>query len=53
LPSDEAARRGRYIDGQALYERECEPLRLAHVVIDNDDLRRPEILHPSAGQPVE
>lgn len=39
------ARRSRYIDGQALYEHECEPLRRAHILIDNDDLRHPRLLH--------
>lgn len=38
------ARRARYVDGQALYEREAQPLTHAHVVIDNDDLARPRIV---------
>jgi uridine kinase len=41
------ARRSRYVDGQALYEHECDPLRCANILIDNDDLRYPKVL--SAG----
>ncbi len=38
------ARRRRYVEGQALYEREVAPLDRANLVIDNDDLARPELI---------
>lgn len=37
------ARRRRYVEGQALYEREAGPLHQANLVIDNDDLAHPEL----------
>lgn len=37
----EQARRSRYVDGQARYEREASPLAAATFVIDNDDLAAP------------
>ncbi len=40
----ERARRSRYIDGQALYEREARPLEHANFVINNDDLLRPQVI---------
>lgn len=38
------ARRGRYTEGQALYEAEANPRQRATVVIDNDDLSHPKII---------
>ncbi len=38
------ARRPRYVDGQALYERAADPRTRANVVIDNDDLGHPRIV---------
>ncbi len=38
------ARRRRYVEGQALYERDAGPLDRANLVIDNDDLARPELI---------
>jgi uridine kinase len=38
------ARRQRYIDGQELYERECDPRQNASIVIDNDDLAVPHVV---------
>jgi hypothetical protein len=38
------ARRSRYIDGQALYESEAEPMNRADLVVDNDDLVHPRIV---------
>jgi uridine kinase len=34
----------RYVEGQRLYLRECEPARLATIVIRNEDLASPQIL---------
>jgi uridine kinase len=36
--------RTRYLPGQALYRAEVDPERIAHVVIDNDDVSTPRIL---------
>ena len=38
------ARRERYVEGQALYEREAAPQLRADVVIDNDDLAHPRVI---------
>lgn len=38
------ARRARYVEGQALYEREASPLACANFVIDNDDLENPKLI---------
>jgi len=38
------ARRRRCVEGQALYEREARPLDRASLVIDNDDLTRPDLI---------
>ncbi len=40
----ERSRRSRYLDGQALYEREARPVALANFVINNDDLTRPQVI---------
>jgi uridine kinase len=39
-------RRGRYLQGQELYEQEADPLRHANFVIDNDDLVNPHLIIP-------
>lgn len=46
------ARRERYIEGQAMYEREAMPLECADVVIDNDDLRAPKVVVESPSSPM-
>lgn len=38
------ARRARYLEGQALYERKASPLACANFVIDNDDLENPKLV---------
>ena len=35
----------RYVEGQTLYLRECDPRARATIVIDNDDLRHPFRIH--------
>jgi hypothetical protein len=40
----ERARRHRYIEGQAIYEREARPRQYATIVINNDDLVRPRVI---------
>ena len=47
-PDPEAASNQRYVRGQELYLRSCEPARFATVTINNDDLRAPYIVRPSA-----
>lgn len=43
-PDPEDPSMGRYVGGQKLYLRECQPARLAALVVDNSDLERPVIL---------
>jgi uridine kinase len=43
------ARRGRYVEGQKLYEQEADPLVHASFVIDNDHLADPRLIIPAAG----
>jgi uridine kinase len=40
----ERAGRHRYMDGQALYEREARPRERANMVIDNDELASPHVI---------
>ena len=47
-PDPEAASNQRYVRGQELYLRSCEPARFATVTINNDDLLAPYIVMPSA-----
>jgi uridine kinase len=47
-PDPEAASNQRYVRGQRLYLRSCEPARFATVTINNDDLLAPYIVMPSA-----
>jgi uridine kinase len=47
-PDPEAASNQRYVRGQELYLRTCEPARFASVTINNDDLLAPYIVMPSA-----
>jgi uridine kinase len=47
-PDPEAASNQRYVRGQELYLRSCEPARFATVTINNDDLLSPYIVMPSA-----
>lgn len=42
----EALYQTRYIPGQELYFRECQPYRRADVVVVNDDPRQPELILP-------
>jgi uridine kinase len=43
-PVVEAAANRRYVEGQRLYLRECEPSRHATLTIDNNDLAQPRII---------
>jgi hypothetical protein len=47
-PDPEAATNRRYVLGQELYLRTCEPARFATVTVNNDDLLAPYIVMPSA-----
>ena len=47
-PDPEAASNQRYVRGQELYLRTCEPTRFATVTINNDDLLAPSIAMPAA-----
>jgi uridine kinase len=47
-PDPEAVSNRRYVRGQELYLRTCEPARFATVTINNDDLLAPYIVTPSA-----
>jgi uridine kinase len=47
-PDPEAANNRRYVRGQELYLRTCEPARFATVTVNNDDLLAPYIVMPSA-----
>jgi uridine kinase len=47
-PDPEAASNQRYVRGQELYLRTCEPARFATVTVNNDDLLAPYIVMPSA-----
>jgi len=40
----ERARRHRYVEGQALYERQARPREHANIVIDNDDFACPRVI---------
>jgi uridine kinase len=39
----EAVENRRYVEGQRLYLRECNPQAIASIVVDNSDLARPVI----------
>jgi uridine kinase len=43
-PEADAPENRRYIEGQKLYLRTCEPKRQASILIDNQDLESPEIV---------
>jgi len=43
-PEVDAPENHRYVEGQRLYLRECEPARKATIVIRNDDLASPQLL---------
>jgi uridine kinase len=43
-PDVDAPENRRYVEGQRLYLRECEPARLATMVIRNEDLASPQVL---------
>jgi uridine kinase len=43
-PDPDAPTNRRYVEGQKIYLRECDPRSRASVVIDNTDLRRPRIV---------
>jgi len=42
-PSVDAPENRRYVEGQRIYMRECDPMAIASVVIDNSDLSAPTI----------
>lgn len=44
-PDPAAESNRRYVEGQKIYLAECEPKKLAHLVIDNNDLSNPMILN--------
>jgi uridine kinase len=44
-PDVNAPENRRYVEGQKLYFLECAPKRAATIVINNDNLRSPEIIH--------
>ena len=50
-PDPRAASNQRYVRGQELYLRTCEPTRFATVTINNDDLLAPYIVTPSTASP--
>jgi uridine kinase len=50
-PDPRAASNQRYVRGQELYLRTCEPARFATVTINNDDLLAPCIVTPSTASP--
>jgi uridine kinase len=39
----EAVENRRYVEGQRLYLRECDPQAVASIVVDNSDLARPVV----------
>jgi uridine kinase len=43
-PDPRAESNQRYVDGQRIYLRTCEPERLATIVIDNEDLDAPSVV---------
>ena len=43
-PEVEAVENRRYVEGQRLYLRECQPQSVASMVVDNSDLARPVIV---------
>lgn len=43
-PEVEAVENRRYVEGQRLYLRECNPQAVASIVIDNRDFARPAII---------
>jgi uridine kinase len=43
-PDPDAAENRRYVEGQRIYLRECEPKRHATMVIDNEDLAFPRVV---------
>jgi uridine kinase len=49
-PDPDAPENRRYIEGQKLYLRACEPMRHASVTINNDDLLAPYVVDPT-GRP--
>jgi uridine kinase len=46
-PDPEAAANRRYVEGQMLYLRTCDPRARASLTIDNNDLLAPFIVHTS------
>lgn len=50
-PDPDAEINRRYVEGQRIYLRECNPARHATVVIDNNDLSRPRIIDRTDEQP--
>ena len=50
-PDPAAPSNQRYVRGQELYLRTCEPARFATVTINNDDLLAPYIVTPSTASP--
>jgi uridine kinase len=46
-PDPRAQSNRRYVDGQRIYLRTCEPEKLATIVIDNEDLDAPYVVDPT------
>jgi uridine kinase len=46
-PDPHAPENRRYVEGQRLYLHDCEPKRRASLIIDNEVLASPRILHPT------
>ena len=44
LPADLASGNRRYVEGQKLYLRECDPSRHAGMVVDNNDIQAPFVI---------
>lgn len=49
-PNPDAEINRRYVEGQQIYLRQCRPAQHATVVIDNNDLARPQIISPTSAQ---
>lgn len=49
-PDPRAPGNRRYVEGQELYLRTCEPTRLASIVINNDDLGAPHVVPRGGGR---
>lgn len=45
------SRRQRYVEGQALYERDARPFEHASIIINNDDFARPYVIRPPSPTP--